>query len=781
VNTNKQQEDIAQHRFAVTFFPNKFATSLEVLDLTLEELADEILGEKARSKAELSWLKLMRFGDKPSTKGCLRTNANAIVLTGIEVEHDEGTISFDDAISIMQAAALRCLLYTSPSYSPGVKERWRILLPCSVEAPLGLRSQLVARVNWLFEGKLADESFNLSLAYLFGAVKDNPHHQAVVLDGDCIDLADDIAETGKRQGAEAPGAAAGAAQDYSEDDIIALLVKSQQEGQWHNAMLSATAWMVNKRWSDARIMAACAAAAIGGEHDVDVAEMVRGARLKFGIPDPDTIDRVSEAVGDFVRMRAAACAAGEVAGTLFRAVVKPGKPATLDDFHAYLPTHTYVFMPTRELWPSGSVNSVIMPIPVFEADGTRAVDGKGKPKSIKAGLWLDRNKPLEQMTWAPGEGDIICDRLMAEGGWMPRDGARVLNLYRPPLALQGDPNAAGPWIEYMEMLYPDDAGHLIKWFAHRAQRPAEKVNHMIVMGGLPGIGKDTVLEAVKLAIGPWNMSEVSPAEVMGRFNGFGQAVIVRISEVHDLGDVSRYAFYDRTKRYGAAPPDALRIDTKNTPEYYIPNVCGGLITTNYLTDGMYLPATDRRHYVAWSDVQPADCVAPVAALWKWYASGGFGHVAAYLKTLDISDFDPKATPRKTPAFHAIVDAHTSPEVSEMADLLDVSGNPDAVTLEQLQVKGGFDGFGAFLRDRKNRTAVRRRLEDCGYTMVRSDASDHLWVIAKKRQAIYVKKALSARDQHVAAEALKHRLSVEKTETEKAANAFFNGKKPPSTP
>jgi len=36
------------------------------------------------------------------------------------------------------------------------------------------------------------------------------------------------------------------------------------------------------------------------------------------------------------------------------------------------------------------------------------------------------------------------------------------------------------------------------------------------------------------------------------------------------------------------------------------NVCGVVITTNHKTDGIYLPADDRRHYVAWSDLAKED-------------------------------------------------------------------------------------------------------------------------------------------------------------------------------
>ena len=130
-----------------------------------------------------------------------------------------------------------------------------------------------------------------------------------------------------------------------------------------------------------------------------------------------------------------------------------------------------------------------------------------------------------------GEPMLICDRLVAvEGGWFNRPGVACFNLYRPPTIGLGDSNKAGPWIDHAYKIYPDDAPRIIKWFAHRRQRPQEKVNHAMLLGGLQGIGKDTLLEPVKRAVGPWNCQEVSPQQLTGRFNGFFKAVILRVSE-----------------------------------------------------------------------------------------------------------------------------------------------------------------------------------------------------------------------------------------------------------
>ena len=172
-------------------------------------------------------------------------------------------------------------------------------------------------------------------------------------------------------------------------------------------------------------------------------------------------------------------------------------------------------------------------------------------------------------------------------------------------------------------------------------------HYSLVLGGKPGIGKDTILEPVKQAVGPWNFAEVSPKQVLGRFNGFLKSLILRISEARDLGEYDRYAFHDHMKTYMAAPPDVLRVDEKNIREYYVPNLSGVIITTNYKTDGIYLPDDDRRHMVGWSNQSKDDFTLDYwRELYGWYDNGGNEFVAYYLAHLDISGFDPKSRRRK---------------------------------------------------------------------------------------------------------------------------------------
>ena len=377
----------------------------------------------------------------------------------------------------------------------------------------------------------------------------------------------------------------------------------------------------------------------------------------------------------------------------------------MEDFLAYMPMHSYIFIPTCELWPAASVNARVPP----------RISPGGKPVTPTA--WLDVNAAVEQMTWMPGAPTLICDKLIAEGGWIPRNGIRVFNLYRPPIIRPGDAAQAGPWLDHARRVFNDDTNHIVRWLAHRVQRPADKINHALVLGGMQGIGKDTLLEPVKRAVGPWNFVEISPQQMLGRFNGFLKSVILRISEARDLGEFDPFGFYDHAKACIAAPPDVLRVDEKNLREYSVPNVTGVIITTNHKTDGIYLPADDRRHFVAWSDLDKEDFdLSYWQRLWAWYGSGGDRHVAAYLAELDLSGFDPKAPPPKTQAFWEIVDASRAPEDAEMADAIDALGSPDAVTLAQIITHAEAD-FVIWLRDRKNARRIPHRLEACGYVAV----------------------------------------------------------------
>lgn len=416
----------------------------------------------------------------------------------------------------------------------------------------------------------------------------------------------------------------------------------------------------------------------------------------------------------------------------------------LDDFAAYLPDGKYIYMPTGKVWDISGVNRAFPPI------------GSGKD-AVKQSSVVDQQCPVHDITWMPGKPMIIEGAFLDQGGWINKPGARVYNGYRPPRTGNGVATKADRWLAHVETVYPDAAGHIVAWLAHRVQRPGEKLNHALVLGGTQGIGKDTILEPVRHAVGPWNVGDVSPIELTGRFNAFLKTVILRVSELRDLGDRDRYGFYEHTKTLISAPPDTLLIDEKNIRAYRVPNLTGVIFTTNHRTDGLYLPADDRRHFVAWSDMTPEDFPNGYwRKLYRWFTDDGEGgrgedHVAAYLAEVDLTGFDPKAPPLKTAAFWDVVSASRAPEDGALADAMATLNEPDAVTVGDLMQATDDLDFRDWLSDRRNARQLPHRFESAGYVAARNPtAQSGLWVVARKRQIVYVKRELPIRERIEAA-------------------------------
>ena len=298
-----------------------------------------------------------------------------------------------------------------------------------------------------------------------------------------------------------------------------------------------------------------------------------------------------------------------------------------------------------------------------------------------------------------------------------------------------------------------------RWFAHRAQRPGEKINHALVPGGDQGIGKDAVIAPLKHAVGSWNFAEISPQKALGVFNEFRKSVVVRISEGKDLGDLDRFAFYDGTKTLIASPPETLRVNPKFVKPYYVMNVTGVIITTNHKVGGLFLPSDDRRHFVAWSTIErTAFDEAYWGRYWERLESGGAAAVAHYLRTLDLSGFNPKAPPPRTQAFWEMVNAMRSEKEGMMEDILDDLERPDALLLSQIVSRArtlGHHEFAEWVKDGSHSRQTALMLEDCGYRRLSNPLDKRgRWMIGGQRVGgVYVRNGLLDREAIAAAEAL----------------------------
>ena len=446
-----------------------------------------------------------------------------------------------------------------------------------------------------------------------------------------------------------------------------------------------------------------------------------------------------------------------------------------EDFYALAPANRCIYRPTRDIWNNEAVDNRLPPMPLLDANGNPVRVG-GKIKMIPASKALAQRRSVERMTWAPGEPEIVENKLLVDDGWIEKPGARTYNTYLPPNVVLGDASLAKPWLDHMHKLFVADiANHCIAWMAHRRQHPEEKVNHGLVFIGAPGIGKDVALIPFRYTIGTWNFRDIMPNDLVSKNNDFLCSVAIRVNEARDVGDanrgrIDRYGLHDHMKALMSSPPETHRINRKYVPEYTSLSRTGFITTSNH-DDALYMPSDDRRNAIAKSECTPPDCKYFERLVHWYFYEYGINHVAAFLQHYDLSNFNPKLAPPKTEAFWNMVNIDRGPEHNELADAIDavavelghkrdVNGNiepPDALTLAMLAAKAP---SAEWLTDRKKSRSIPHRMQRCGYVSVSNpDAlrSGGYWVIHNKRQAIYVREKLSPEQRLDAARALRDRL------------------------
>ena len=138
--------------------------------IPLARLLAAIAGGKPHrdSKAECPLFSAFTFGDKRTDKGCLRSTDNALTAWAVVAEHDAGTIAPELAREKLAAFGIAATLYTTARHTREAP-RWRIVAPTARELDKAEYPHMVARLNGLFAGAIASESFVVAQSFYFGA------------------------------------------------------------------------------------------------------------------------------------------------------------------------------------------------------------------------------------------------------------------------------------------------------------------------------------------------------------------------------------------------------------------------------------------------------------------------------------------------------------------------------------------------------------------------------------------------------------------------------------
>lgn len=276
---------------------------------------------------------------------------------------------------------------------------------------------------------------------------------------------------------------------------------------------------------------------------------------------------------------------------------------------------------------------------------------------------IDTGLTVEGSTWWPGLPRFIEDMVVSERGAMPLKGACCYNSYIPAPEPRKTDLSPEPWLAHVRKLYPDpvEHEHFFDFCAHMIQRPDEKINHGIVLGGAQGIGKDTALLPVRYGVGEWNAAEVGPDAITGAYNGHIKSVLLVINEVRPHDEEFKASnFYNLLKPLLASPPEMLPMTLKYANTIYVRNLCHVVLTTNDPLS-MYIPSEDRRLFVMTSPLGDPKTSGQFERgyfdrLYEWMEKGGRDAVVAWLKSRKIDRASVRNPPPITRGKSAIIDS-----------------------------------------------------------------------------------------------------------------------------
>lgn len=356
-------------------------------------------------------------------------------------------------------------------------------------------------------------------------------------------------------------------------------------------------------------------------------------------------------------------------------LVAPERPELLLEQWVYAQQlDQYVHLPTRRIYPAQVLNNTFR----------KFYPGGRKPNAVS--VLARKGRTVEGVDYLPGQSDILPASPAQNRG--PR-----VNLWRPPTLAKlpetppGESEVA-PWLEVLTRVTPDTETRtlLLDYMTLLVQRPDIRPNWAIVMLGGQGIGKDSVWEPVRHAVGPFNCTTLSGDLIEQPYTGYMQhAHLAFVEEVKGLSPKA----LNKLKAMITTPPNTLTINPKFGRMFEISKSTVLVLFTND-SEALPLEEGDRRFFVVEGRGRP-DGLSDEEdrRFWEefhtWLAAGGNDAVAAFLRTrtmqTPISRFLGHAP--KTAAKQAMVEAARDPLLVWLEEEVSEGELPDLVLLAEL--------------------------------------------------------------------------------------------------
>ena len=608
---------------AFTVFTDRRALGMKAERASLIDLAKRLAETPAASKEAQPHFKLGRFDKtKKTEKGCFRSNAAHLAVTGIEADYDAGTVTPDQAAEMLARAKVAALIVTSASHQqPGKGNRWRVVCPLSVEAMPDQRAPLVARVNGVFGGMLGPESFVAAQSFGFGHVVGRPVPEVRLIEGRFLDLCGDLDAGAIVKPAKAVLGEPVPAVDQSDDpaavadaqerlEAAAERVATWVEGDRNSALnraafemggLVACATLDRANVIEALTAAADACGYIHEHCGGDESEAVRviEAGLREGMKHPTPFEGLADMLDDLPDEDDA----GE---------------SRIDRMNA---RHGFTYVGSSGVVADFTGDQIeFRSVAAFkEMHSNKKVNGK------KLGTWW-----MEHPKRRSFDRGVVFD----PSGRAP---AEALNLWRG-FAVAPDPHAdCGLILDFVRDVVaagdPDHAAYIFTWLADLVQHPARKPGVALVLRGLKGVGKDTLAEIMRRIIGKHHVALVTAtARIADRFNAqFATALLAHFEEATWGGNLG-----GKGTLQSLITSPQMPLEKKGVDVVQVDSFVRLILTAN---DEWVVPATsDERRYAVFEvpDTRKDD-TAYWDSLYRQIGNDGLAGFLAYLLAWQVPE------------------------------------------------------------------------------------------------------------------------------------------------
>jgi hypothetical protein len=165
-------------------------------------------------------------------------------------------------------------------------------------------------------------------------------------------------------------------------------------------------------------------------------------------------------------------------------------------------------------------------------------------------------------------------------------------------------------------------------------------------------------------------------------NDFNDWILERsLVQAQELKAFESKRLANQLKPYLTSPPNYLRINRKNVPQFDVPNICNWLLTTNSESP-LAIEESDRRFFFYFSPCEDTRTREYWRDYYAWCKANA-GAVMDYLLQRDLSDFYPKAAPPMTRSKRVLIETSKPLIYQHLKSLLAEGGLRDLETMDSM--------------------------------------------------------------------------------------------------